>query len=125
MKRCELIEYISKEGVPDDILSLDGDFGCDDCFVVSKENGLCVVYYLEKGSRTELYSSSSCDCVYEYIYNEIKNEVRLGVGEFHLNDKDLIELISDKDERKRQEKIKKNVLSQIKRDTEDNGGDLG
>lgn len=65
MKKHELIEYITTEGILNEILSFDGNFGCDDCFVLSKENGIYVVYYLEKGIKTELYRSSSCNCVYD------------------------------------------------------------
>ena len=47
------------------------------------------------------------------IYKELKSELSLGFGKFHLNNKDLIKLMSDQEERRKQEKIKNIVLSQI------------
>lgn len=57
------------------------------------------------------------------IYKELKSEVSLGFGKFHLNAKDLIKLMSDQEERRKQEKIKNIVLSQININLEDGGGD--
>ncbi len=73
MTRTELQKKLYSQHIRTDAYSLDGTT-YDECYILDKEDSNWVVYYSERGLKTNKQKFITEDEACSYLYNKLKND---------------------------------------------------